>query len=116
MHAAVRRSQAERELPSGSIIRFGSYEINLETREAISNQGNIGLTEKETGLMRLLVSAAGQPVSRADILDDVWGMDASPSDRTVDNIVLRLRRLFEPDSSQPRHIMTVRGVGYRFLG
>jgi len=115
VRALVRRSQAERELPSGSVVRFGRYEINLETREALTNQGNVVLTEKETGLMRLLVSASGQPVSRADVLDHVWGMDVSPTDRTVDNIVLRLRRLFEPDHSRPRHIVTVRGVGYRFL-
>jgi DNA-binding response OmpR family regulator len=116
VRALVRRSQAERELPAGSVVRFGRYEMNLETREAVTNQGKIVLTEKETGLMRLLVSASGQPVSRADVLDHVWGMDVSPSDRTVDNVVVRLRRLFEPDPSRPRHIMTVRGVGYRFQG
>ncbi len=72
------------------------------------------LGEREIGMMRLLVERAGEVVSRDDILDAVWGGDAFPSSRTVDNFVLRLRKLFEPDPSAPRYIHTVWGVGYRF--
>ena len=66
------------------------------------------------GLLRLLASRPGEVVSRDDILDAVWGDDAFPSSRTVDNVVLRLRKTFEPDPSAPRYLHTVWGVGYRF--
>jgi biotin-[acetyl-CoA-carboxylase] ligase BirA-like protein len=55
-----------------------------------------------------------QPISRADILESVWGMDKFPTARTVDNYVLRLRKLFEPDPENPRYLITVRGRGYVF--
>ena len=64
--------------------------------------------------MELFVRTRGQVLSRLDILEEVWGMDATPTDRTVDNFILRLRKLFEPDPERPRHILTVRGLGYRF--
>jgi len=116
VRALVRRSQADREIPSTNVASFGAYEVNFETREARSNEGSVSLTEKEAALLRLLVRARGQALTRADILDEVWGMDATPSERTVDNVILRLRKLFEPDPEQPRHIVTVRGTGYMFSG
>lgn len=116
VRALVRRSQAERELPSDRIIRFGeSYEINLDTREARTNEGLVILSEKEAALMRMLVSFQGQPIPRADMIEEVWGMDKFPTGRTVDNFILRLRRLFETESERPQHLLTVRGVGYRFV-
>lgn len=115
VQALIRRSQADREIPSENVVRFGSYEINLETREALTNEGKVVLSEKETAFIRLLVQARGQVLRRSDILEEVWGMEVSPTERTVDNFVLRLRRLFEPDTDKPRHIITVRGVGYRFV-
>jgi two-component system, OmpR family, alkaline phosphatase synthesis response regulator PhoP len=72
------------------------------------------LGERELGIFRLLSRRQGEVVSRDDILDEVWGDDAFPSSRTVDNVVMRLRRLFEPDPAQPVHFHTVWGVGYRF--
>ncbi len=114
VQALVRRSQAEREIPSDQIVRFESYEINLATREAVSNTGPIVLSEKEAALVRQLVRAQGQVLARADILDEVWGMDTYPTERTVDNFIVRLRKLFEPDPENPKHFLTVRGTGYRF--
>jgi DNA-binding response OmpR family regulator len=114
-HALVRRSQSEREIPTDQLVRIGPYEANFETREAKTNEGNQMLSEKEVALLRLLVRARGRTLSRSDILEEVWGMDVSPTGRTVDNFILRLRRLFEPEPEQPRHIITVRGVGYRFV-
>lgn len=114
VQALVRRSQGEREIPSDQIVRLGKYQINLATREAISNVGPIVLSEKEAALVRVLVRARGQALARADILDEVWGMDAYPTERTVDNFIVRLRKLFEPDPENPKHFLTVRGTGYRF--
>jgi two-component system, OmpR family, alkaline phosphatase synthesis response regulator PhoP len=114
VEALVRRSRADRQLPADHLIRFGNYSINLETREAITNEGEIVLGEKEAAILALLVKAQGRPLLRSDILEEVWGMDVSPTERTVDNFILRLRKLFEPDADNPCHIITVRGTGYRF--
>ena len=115
VHALVRRSQSEREIPTDQMVRFDLYEINFETRAAKTNEGSQVLSEKEAALMRLLVRGRGQTLSRSDILEEVWGMDVAPTGRTVDNFILRLRKLFEPEPEQPRHIITVRGIGYRFV-
>jgi two-component system alkaline phosphatase synthesis response regulator PhoP len=115
VNALVRRSQSEREIPTDRILRFDRYEINLATREAKTNEGDLVLSEKEAALMRLLIRGHGQTLSRSDILEEVWGMDVNPTERTVDNFILRLRKLFEPEPEQPKHIITVRGVGYRFV-
>ena len=65
--------------------------------------------------MKLLLRSGGKVLTRSDILDEVWGMDVTPSERTVDNYIVRLRKLFEPDPENPIHILTVRGEGYRFV-
>jgi len=72
------------------------------------------LGERELAILRLLAERQGEVVSRDDILDRVWGDDAFPSSRTIDNFILRLRKLFEPDPSSPSYFHTVWGVGYRF--
>lgn len=65
-------------------------------------------------MMEQLVAHENRVLSRADLLEEVWGMDAFPTDRTIDNFILRLRRLFEPDPENPVHLVTVRGRGYMF--
>ncbi len=114
VNALVRRSQAEREVPADNVVHIGERAINLETRLAQTNEGELQLSEKEAQLVRMLVRSRGRVLSRSDILEEVWGMDVSPTERTVDNFILRLRKLFEPEPDRPRHILTVRGEGYRF--
>jgi DNA-binding response OmpR family regulator len=116
VRALIRRSQGSRHVPSTQVIRFGRYEVNLETLEATSNVGKVTLTEKEAKLMALFARHRGETLSRADILEEVWGMDANPTERTIDNVIVRLRRYFEPDPEQPTYILSVRGLGYRFNG
>lgn len=116
VRALIRRSQGSRHMPSSSIVRIGRCEANLETLEAVTNAGRVTLTEKEGKLLALFARHRGQTLARADILEEVWGMDASPTERTVDNFVLRLRRYFEPDPENPTHLVSVRGEGYRFDG
>jgi two-component system, OmpR family, alkaline phosphatase synthesis response regulator PhoP len=72
------------------------------------------LGERELGILKLLVSHPNEVVSRDDILDNVWGDDVFPSSRTVDNFVMRLRKLLEPDPANPVYIHTIWGVGYKF--
>ena len=114
VRAAIRRSRASREVPSDSILRFGRYQVNLGTGAAQTDEGEVILTEKERSLMELFWRHQGEVLTRADILDEVWGMDVSPSERTVDNFLLRFRKLFD-DPEQPVHFQTVRSRGYRFV-
>jgi len=69
----------------------------------------------EVQLLKYLHERAGQPVSRDEILDKVWGIEASPNNRTVDNFVVKLRKKLEPTPDEPRHILTVYGVGYKLV-
>ena len=97
------------------VIRFGGNEVDFRTYRARGVDGEVHeLTHKEALILRLLAERQDEVVSRDDILDAVWGYDAFPSSRTVDNFILRLRRRFEPNPSQPRYFHTVHGVGYRF--
>lgn len=75
----------------------------------------VDMTRKEFGLLRLLASRAGEVVTREQLLDEVWGYDATPTTRTVDNHVASLRSKIEPDPAQPRHLVTVFGVGYKWV-
>ncbi len=115
VRALVRRSRAEREVPASRVIAFEGYRLDLDSREAVTNDGAVVLGEKEAAILSLLVRADGAVLSRADIIEEVWGLDAFPVERTVDNYLLRLRKLFEPEPHRPRHILTVRGAGFRFV-
>jgi two-component system, OmpR family, alkaline phosphatase synthesis response regulator PhoP len=114
IRALIRRSQGERHLPSSGLLLIGTSEINLETRRATSQRGEVRLSAKEAELLGLFARNIGRPLSRTEILESVWGMDVWVTERTVDNFVLRLRKLFEPDPLQPAHFITIRGVGYQF--
>lgn len=115
VRAMIRRSQAAREIPTTQVVRVGAFEIDLRARRALSQEGEVVLSEKEVRLLQLFLASEGATLKRADILDVVWGMNAWPSERTVDNFILRLRKLFEEDPGAPRHFLTVRGVGYRYV-
>ncbi|MDX2182040.1 MAG: response regulator transcription factor [Bryobacteraceae bacterium] len=84
---------------------------NLEVRDA---DRRTPLTRLEAELLRYLMDRAGRTVSRKALLEEVWGVHEDTDTRAIDNFVVRLRRLIEPDPARPRHLLTVRGVGYRF--
>lgn len=97
------------------LVRFGGNEVDFRTYRGRSADGTEHeLTHKEAMILRLLAQREGEVVSRDEILDVVWGYDAFPSSRTIDNFILRLRRRFESDAQEPRHFHTVHRVGYRF--
>jgi DNA-binding response OmpR family regulator len=73
------------------------------------------LSYYEVELLRYLYDRRGEPVSRDEILDRIWGIEANPTNRTVDNFIVKLRKKIEPDPSQPRHILTVYGIGYKLV-
>lgn len=98
-----------------SRLVFGGNSVDLRSWTAQTAAGKtVELSEREIGILSLLARRAGEVVSRDEILDSVWGMGRYPSSRTVDNFVVRLRRHFEPDPSNPVYFHTAWGVGYRF--
>ena len=100
-----------------AVLRFGGNEVDFRAFRARAWNGEAQeLTEKEAMILKVLAEHAGEIVSREDLLERVWGYDVFPSTRTVDNFILRLRKRFERDPANPRHFLTVWGVGYRFLG
>jgi len=99
-----------------AVLRFGDNEVDFRAFRARTWNGEAQeLTEKEAMILKVLAEHAGEIVSREDLLERVWGYDVFPSTRTVDNFILRLRKRFEKDPANPRHFLTVWGVGYRFL-
>jgi DNA-binding response OmpR family regulator len=92
----------------GKTIDFGALELR-------SGDTTIHLTLMESELLRHLVRNDGQIVSRKQILEEVWGLHEDTDTRAIDNFVVRLRRYIEDDPGKPQHLLTVRGVGYRFL-
>lgn len=99
---------------SGPVLRFGGVEVDLDAYEVRRGRRRDRLTHYEREILRLLVSHPGEVLSRSTFLDSVWGVDAFPTNRTVDNYILRLRRKIEKDPARPRHILTLHGVGYKF--
>jgi len=99
-----------------SVLKFGGNEVDFRSFNAHAWDGSIhDLTEKEAMILKVLSERPGEVVTREDLIERVWGLDVYPSTRTVDNFILRLRKLFEREQQEPRHFITVRGVGYRFL-
>ena len=92
---------------AGKTIDFGALELR-------SDGETIHLTVMESELLRHLVQNDGRIVSRKQILEEVWGLKEDTDTRAIDNFVVRLRRYIEDDPANPRHLLTVRGVGYRF--
>ncbi len=94
---------------------FGGKTIDFEKLEVRKDDKSMPLTLMEASLLRYLVDHPNVPVSRAAILEEVWGLHEDTDTRAIDNFIVRLRRYLEDDPSRPRHLQTVRGVGYRFV-
>lgn len=117
VRALLRRSQAGTESASAlpDELRFGGVEVDFRSYEARRDGAAVEMTRKEFAVLRYLAARTGQVVSRDDLLNEVWGYEAYPSSRTVDNHVAGLRAKLERDASEPAHIKTVHGVGYKFV-
>lgn len=99
----------------GDVFSFGGKTIDFGRLQLHSGDTIIQLTLMETELLRHLVRNHGRVVARKSILEDVWGLREDTDTRAIDNFVVRLRRYIEDDPAKPRHLLTVRGVGYRFV-
>jgi len=104
-----RRSDHEAEPP----VTFGNVVLDRGHRQVFVDGREVALSAKEYGVLCRLAEEPGRPRTREEILDSVWGWDFEGSPRTVDNFIVSLRQKLEPDPSRPRHILTVRGVGYK---
>ena len=96
-------------------LTFGPVAIHRERREVFVEGREIELSVKEFGVLDFLAEAPGRPRTREEILDRVWGWDFEGSARTVDNFIVSLRQKLERDPGRPRHIVTVRGMGYKLV-
>ncbi|MFO8072664.1 MAG: response regulator transcription factor [Polyangia bacterium] len=109
-----RRMQVVRRRDS-STVSLGEAKVNVDAHTAEVDGNRIELSFYETAILALLDERRGEPVSRDEILDAVWGLDANPTNRTVDNFIMKLRRKLESDPSSPEHILTVYGQGYKLV-
>jgi two-component system, OmpR family, alkaline phosphatase synthesis response regulator PhoP len=94
---------------------FGRAKVNFDTFKVAVDGKQLRLTTMEMKLLRYFVENEGSVITRSQMLDNVWGLSGSPTTRTVDQFILRLRRYFEQDPAHPRHFLSVRGAGYRFV-
>jgi DNA-binding response OmpR family regulator len=113
VRALLRRIQSPSGLPDE--LQFDDIEIDFRRYVARRRGKSVDMTRKEFATLRLLVARAGEVVTREELLNEVWGYEAYPVSRTVDNHIAALRAKLEKDPAHPVHIKTVHGVGYRFV-
>ncbi len=109
--ALLRRSQPE---PAATVCRVGDAEIDLDRAEIRRAGASIPLTALEFRLLQTFIRARGRVLSRLQLISEAWGPNTFVSDRVVDNHIGSLRKKLEPDGAEPRHLLNVRGLGYRF--
>jgi len=97
-------------------VSFRRVKVDFVSRSVEVDGSPVKLTHRELELLRLFLTREGEALEREEIVRRVWGFDYEGTDRTLDNFVSRLRRKLEIDPDDPQHFLTVRGVGYRFVG
>jgi len=114
IQAILRRAAGQKHLLAH--YHFADVALDFVKMEARKGDQPVVLTTREFAILRLMVSNKGVVISRDRLLNEVWGYDAYPSTRTVDNQIVKLRQKLEDDPENPRFILTVRGTGYKFVG
>lgn len=109
------RMDAARQAPAAACYSFGGKVLDFEQLEVRVGDRRMPLTLMEASLLRYLIENEGKPVARKTILDRVWNVHEDTDTRAIDNFIVRLRRYIEDEPTKPRHLQTVRGVGYRFV-
>jgi two-component system, OmpR family, alkaline phosphatase synthesis response regulator PhoP len=94
---------------------FNGKSVSFDALELRVRDQVFPLTLMEANLLRYLIQHEGKPVARKTMLEEVWGLHEDTDTRAIDNFIVRLRRYIEDDPTHPRHLLTVRGVGYRFV-
>jgi two-component system alkaline phosphatase synthesis response regulator PhoP len=114
-HEWFRQEAAAQATPIAAQFSFRDKSIDFEQLEVRVGEKRMPLTLMEAALLRYFVQREGCPVPRKAILEEVWGLRDDTDTRAIDNFIVRLRRYIEDDPASPRHLQTVRGVGYRFV-
>ncbi len=127
LQGLLRRSEWLRATPRGDAragvqtsepmdrFSFAGKTIDFDTLELTANGNTVQLTLMEAELLRYLMRSDGKVVSRKSILEEVWNLHEDTDTRAIDNFIVRLRRYIEENPSKPHHLLTVRGIGYRFV-
>jgi len=104
--------------PRENVFRFGDGQektVNFDLLELCVGDQIFRLTLMEANVLRFLIQHEGKPVSRKQMIEQIWGLREDTDTRPIDNFIVRLRRYLEADPTSPRHLLTVRGVGYQFV-
>lgn len=112
--AVLRRVRETNEMEQ-KFSEIGKIKVDLDHYLAFENDREVFLTHKEFELLKYFIQHSGKVVSRDDLLNHVWGYDIFPNSRTVDNHIVKLRKKIEHDPNHPKHILTVHGIGYKFI-
>ena len=112
VQAAIRR---QRKPASNSAFRFGDCEIDFKSMTARKGGVSVVLTAHEFKLLKYFTENVDRVLTRDLLLNEVWGYNAYPTTRTVDNQILKLRQKLEPDPANPKHLLTIYGAGYKFV-
>jgi DNA-binding response OmpR family regulator len=113
IRALLRRAYPPRPLPDE--LRFDNVVVDFRRFEARRDGKVLEMTPKEFGVLRVLASRSGEVVTRDELLDQVWGFENYPTTRTVDNHLAQLRAKLEKNPAEPAHLLTVHGVGYKWV-
>lgn len=112
------RAILRRVYPEKNILKhysFGNVKIDFIKMEAFVNDREVRFTKKEFAILEYFINRAGEVVHRHELLNNIWGYDKTPSTRTVDTFILEIRKKIEEIPSNPKHIVSISGVGYRFI-
>lgn len=112
IRALLRRSNPVEDVDK---VEFDNISIDFKAYRAERGEEVVELSAREYRLLKYLVLKRGKVVTRDELLDEVWGYNSYPTTRTVDNHIARLRQKIESNVEEPRHILTVHGVGYKFV-
>jgi DNA-binding response OmpR family regulator len=112
IRALLRRTQPTAEIEQ---VNFDDVVVDFKAYKAERNNAPLELSAREYRLLRYLIAKKNSVVTRDELLDEVWGYDSYPTTRTVDNHIARLRAKLEGDTQEPKRIVTVHGVGYKFV-
>jgi two-component system response regulator RegX3 len=114
IRAVQRRHRSSIATPAAAVLMVGPVRVDLDRRDVTVNGMPVTLTPKEFELLVVLLRNAGRVLTRQQLIDRVWGSDYVGDTRTLNVLITRLRAKIEPDPSTPRHLQTLRGVGYKF--
>ncbi len=113
VRAHLRRADDGSGLPDR--VEIGSAQVDFKKYCVFKDGEQFDLTDREVAMLRLMIEHPHEVITRDRLLDEVWGLNAYPTTRTIDTFVYRLRQKLEDDSQNPRHLLTVRGAGYKFI-